>query len=186
MLIRLCAVLALAFTLSVTLAPSANAGEKIESITDLPVRSYPTDIAPSAMLEDPALMDALRAQVKGDTEGVLEKYDLEDPATLKRFYGVLSSIALFEGRNDDAREMWEKVRDLEDKESARLMTGLNGSSLIAAREAGEPGDDAYNEAYSAAYTKRLAEMPWDVVQDAIQGAKAGEELRTRNLILGFV
>jgi len=67
-----------------------------------------------------------------DIEGVLNRYDLQDAATLRRFYGVLSNIALLEGRNDDAARNWERVRELEEKESARYMTGLNGASLVAA------------------------------------------------------
>ena len=168
------------------LAQPVRAGEKIESITDLPVRTYPTDQAPSEMLQDEALMDALRTQVKSDVESILDRYDIDDTATLKRFYGVLSSIALFEGRNGDARDYWEKVRGLEDKESAKLMVGLNGASLIAAREAGDPGTDAYNEAYATSYTELLGAMPWDVVQDAIQGKKGREEIVTGNLVLGMV
>lgn len=162
------------------------AGEKIDSITDLPVRTYPVDVAPSAMLDDPAAMDALRTQVRTDIEGILEKYDIGDPATLKRFYGVLGIIALYEGRNDDARDWMEKVRSLEDKEAARAMTGLNGLSLIAAREAGEPGTPAYVQAYADAFAGRLAEMDWDVVQDMVQSQKGREEFVSENIVRGFV
>lgn len=183
---RICASLALLCVLGIAFTPTAGALEKIESITDLPVRAYPTDVAPSAMLGDPALMDALRDQLQSDIEDILQTYDLQDPATLRRFYDALAAIALFEMRHDDARDYWEKVRDLEEKESARLMSGLDGASLIAAREAGEPGTEAYREAYSTTYRAMLAGMPWDVVQDAVQGRKGREELRTRNLTIGFI
>ena len=68
--------LASAFVAAV-LSPTALAKEKIESITDLPVRSYPTASAPSQMLEDATAMDALRTQVRIDIEGVLDRYELE-------------------------------------------------------------------------------------------------------------
>lgn len=164
----------------------ALAKEKIESITDLPVRTYPTDVAPSEMLQDEALMDALRARVRSDVEDVLDKFEIEDAATLKRFYGVLSSIALFEGRNAEARDYWEMVRELEDKDSAKLMIGLNGTSLIAAREAGDPGSEAYIEAYAKTYAMMIDAMSWDIVQDAVQGRKGSEEIRTENLMIGLV
>jgi subtilisin family serine protease len=166
-------------------AQPALAREKIESITDLPVRSYPTQMAPSQMLDDAAAMDALRTQVRIDIEGVLNRYDLQDAATLRRFYGVLSNIALLEGRNEDAARNWEKVRELEEKESARYMTGLNGASLVAARNAGAPGSEAYTAAFAAAFAARLEAMPWDVVQDAVQSQKGNAEILTGNLIRGI-
>lgn len=167
-------------------APTAQAGEKLQSITDLPARSYPVDMAPSAMLGDEAAMDALRTQVREDTEAILEKYDIEDPATLKRFYGVLGNIALYEGRDDDARRWMEKIRDLEDKPAAREMTGLGGLALIAAREAGEPGSPDYVEAYAEYFGERLGAMDWSVIQDEVQSRKGREEMMTDKLLLGLV
>jgi subtilisin family serine protease len=164
----------------------ALAGEKIESITDLPVRTYPIDVPPSQLIHDAAAMDALRAQVKSDVEGILEKYDIEDTATLQRFYGVLGVIAMWDGRHDDAIGYVEKVRELEEKESARYMGGLNTLSVIDASKIAEPGTDEFKQAFQTSYAERLAAMPWDVVQDAVQSSKGMEELRTEKLMLGFV
>jgi len=168
------------------LSHAALAKEKIEKITDLPVRSYPTEIAPSRMLDDAAAMDALRAQLRIDVEKILDRYDLEDAATLKRFFGVLSTVALLEGRNGDAITYVEKVRELEDKESARYMTGLSSAALVAARNAGEPGSEAYTAAFTATYSARLEAMPWDVVQDAVQSQKGRTEIMTDNFLRGIV
>ena len=162
------------------------AKEKIESITDLPVRSYPTQVAPSQMLGDPALMDALRMQVRIDIEGILSHYDLEDAATLRRFYGVLSTIALLEVRDNDAALNWERVRELEEKDAAKYMTGLNGASLVAARNSGEPGSEVYASAFAANYAARLESMPWEVVQDEVQSRKGRAEILTENFIRGIV
>jgi len=162
------------------------AKQKIESITDLPVRSYATEIAPSQMLGDPALMDALRTQVRIDIEDVLDSYELEDAATLRRFYGVLSLIALLEARNEDAARNWEKVRELEEKEAAKYMTGLNGASLVAARKAGESESEAYTSAFATTYAARLESMPWEVVQDEVQSRKGRTEILTEKFIQGIV
>ena len=125
----------------------AIAREKIESITDLPVRTYATEVPPSQMLDDAAAMDALRAQVRADVEGILDKYEIEDTATLQRFYGVLASVALWEGRDDDAVKYIEMVRELEEKDSARYMGGLNALSVVAARKVA--GDCAARPACTA-------------------------------------
>jgi hypothetical protein len=164
----------------------AIAREKIESITDLPVRTYATEVPPSQMLDDAAAMDALRAQVKADVEGILDKYELEDTATLQRFYGVLASIALWEGRDETAVEYIEMVRELEEKDPARYMGGLNALSVIAARSVAEAGTEEYAAAFAKAYAERLDSMPWDAVQDAVQSAKGMEELRTESLMRGLI
>ena len=164
--------LAVAFMIQPVLAK-----EKIESISDLPVRSYPAQLAPSQMLGDSALMDALRTQVRIDVEGIFDRYELDDAATLRRFYGVLSTVALLEERNDDANRYWEKLRELEEKEAARYMTGLGGASLVAARQAGEPGSKAYTSAFAETFGALLGSMPWDVVQDAVQSRKGRTEIR---------
>jgi len=171
---------------AVALTPAALAKEKIESVMDLPVRSYPVALAPSQMLENAAAMDALRTQVRIDIEGVLDRYQLEDPATLRRFFGVLSTVALLEGRNDDATRYLEKVRELEEKEAARYMTGLNAAALVAARNAGEPGSEAYTTAFSDAFNGRLESMPWEVVQDEVQSQKGRTEILTGSVLLGVV
>ena len=185
--IRQCKLATLAAVLSVMFG-SANvvAKEKITSISDLPVRSYPTKIAPSQMLEKPEAMEALSMQVRIDIEKMLDRYELRDSATLRRFFGVLSTIALLEGRNGDAARYWEKVRELEEKDAARLMTGLNGAALVAAREAGEPGTKAYTGAFAATFAARLESMPWDVVQDSVQSQKGRTEVMTENFVRGIV
>lgn len=178
---------ALALLCAVALiAQPALAKDRIESITDLPVRTYPTDVPPSQMIDDAAAMDALRAQVKTEVEGILDKYELTDTATLQRFYGVLAAIALWEHDDETAVKYTEMVRELEEKDSARYMGGLNLLSVVAARKAGEPGSDAYKTAYQKAYAERLAAMPWESVQDAVQSAKGMEELRTESLMRGIV
>ena len=152
--------------------------DKIESITDLPVRIYPTDILPSEMIDDAAVMDALRAQVKSDIEGVLEKYDIEDVATLQRFYGVLANIALWEGRDDDAVKYIEMVRDLEDQ-GLRPLHGRTERALTrGAQAAVSPAQMRTSRPTPVLIRERLADMPWDVVQDAVQGSKGARKSGT--------
>jgi hypothetical protein len=165
---------------------AAMAKEKIESITDLPVRSYPTSIAPSQMLDDAAAMEALRTQLRIDIEGLLDRYALEDAATLRRFFGVLSTVALLEGRDDDAMRYLDKVRELEEKEAARYMTGLNAAALTAARDAGEPGSEPHRAAFAETFAARLEAMPWEVVQDEVQSQKGHTEILTEKLVRGIV
>jgi subtilisin family serine protease len=169
-----------------TFTANSTAKEKIASITDLPVRTYPTDVAPSQLVTDDAAMAELREKVRTDVEKLLQDYEIDDKATLQRFYGVLSRIALLDHRDEDALNYVEKVRDLEDKESAKLMGGLSTAALVAAREAGDPGSEAYESAFREAYDARLADMPWDVVQDQVQATKGWTEIASKNMILGMI
>jgi len=171
-----------------TPALAQDAGEKIkvENLSDLPVHSYPIEGSVSELLASDADFMKLMAQVKADLESDLAKYQIDDAATLQDIYSTLLAIDLIEGRHDEAREKIVKVKELEDKEAVRLTTGLTTEALIAAREAGEQGSDAYREAFK----KRLAELvyplPWDVVQDRIQQSKGRSEIINENLLLGMV
>ena len=179
----LCLLLLAAFV-----APSTAMAEKIpvQSLTDLPVRTYPVATSVSEMLNDDAAMKELAAKVRADIESILEKYDLKDNATLKGFYGTLTALDLLEGKNDDALARVDKIKALQTKESEKLMTGLTAKAIIAARKAGPKDSDAYRQAFQESLLKSLHALPWNVVQDDVQQQKGMSEILSMNLIDGMV
>jgi len=166
----------------------ATAADKIpvQNLTDLPVRSYPVTSPVSEMLGDDNAMRDLSAKVRSDIESILETYDIQDDATLKGFYGTLTALDLMEGRDEEALALVERIRALETKESAKLMSGVGARALIAARQAGPRGSDAYREAYRTTLLASLQALPWEVVQDDIQQQKGMAEILSQNLIEGMV
>lgn len=153
----------------------------VASLDDLPVHTYPLQGSASAMFADPAQMAALKDAYRADLEADLAKYDIRDEATLQGMYGALALVAMMDGRDQDALAWMDKGRELEDKESARLMNGLVNRALIASRAT--TGSDAGFEQELAA---RVAALPWDVVQDAVKSGKGRAEFLSENLLTGMI
>lgn len=153
----------------------------VASLDDLPVHTYPLHGSASAMFADPAQMAALKDAYRADLEADLAKYDIRDEATLQGMYGALALVAMMDGRDQDALAWMDKGRELEDKESARLMNGLVNRALIASRAT--TGSDAGFEQELAA---RVAALPWDVVQDAVKSGKGRAEFLSENLLTGMI
>jgi len=161
---------------------------KIESLDDLPRHAYQLDGSVSGLLKSDEQFAAFAKQVRSDVESDLATYEIDDAATLQGFYGTLLSLDMLEGRHDDALRRVEQIRALEDKEAARLMTGLSTKAMVAAaRETGGGVDDPE---YRAAFRRHLAasvkDLPWDVVQDDIKQAKGMAEVFSENLLMGLV
>jgi subtilisin family serine protease/PBP1b-binding outer membrane lipoprotein LpoB len=160
----------------------------VDSLDDLPVHSYELTGTVMELLDDPAAMAALRAQVRQDVESDLATYAITDEATLQGMYGRLVTLNLVEGRDQEAVNYLDKIKALEDKEAARLMNGLTTRSMIEAKgmSGAQPGDPEFMAAYRLALTERVNALPWDVVQDNIKSGKGRAEYMNENLLLGVV
>ncbi|MBE0567955.1 MAG: S8 family serine peptidase [Krumholzibacteria bacterium] len=160
----------------------------VKSLDDLPVHTYPLQGTVGEMFADPAQMARLKDAYRADLEKDLATYDITDAATLQGKYGSLGLIALMDGRDQDALVWFDRVRDLEDKESARLMNALTNRALIAARAQAGPGADqaAVAAAFAGELAARVDAMPWAVVQDAVKSAKGRAEFLSENLLTGMI
>jgi len=154
---------------------------------DLPRHTYTIEGKASEFVLSDGPFKAFVTKVKANTEGDLAKYDIQDRTTLQGYYGMMQQIAMFEGRLADAAAMVEKVRELEVKESKKLMTGQVLMSMIAA-ERSKPGaklDDAeYLGAFKAELDKRVRGLPWETVKEEVNQAKGRAEILSRDLVLG--
>ncbi len=168
--------------------PPAAAKLPVASLDDLPVHTYPLEGTAGEMFADPAKMDRLQKAYAADLQSDLETYDIRDEATLQDKYGSMALMALMEGRDQDALGWFDKVRDLEDKESAKQMNSLTNRALIAARAKVGAGADqaALEAAFRDELTARVAALDWDVVQDAVKGGKGRAEFLSENLMTGMI
>ncbi len=170
--------------------PAGKTGGKIKvtKLDDLPQHTYPVSGKVSDMLQSEEQIAALAKNVRTDIENDLATYDIDDPTTLQRMQSRLLTVDLLQNRDDDALARIEQIRELEDKEASKLTTGLVTRASIAAKR--ESGSDVSDASFKAAFRQHLAEaagkLPWDVVQDEIQGAKGRQEIRSENLLLGLV
>ena len=161
---------------------------EITKLDDLPKHTYPATAKPSEIVKSHEQIRDLAAKVRGDVTNDLDTYAISDATTLKRKYGALLTISLIDNDDDTAEELIDKIQNLEEKEAAKLMTGVTTLAMIdAKREVGPKADDA---TYRAAFKKHLAErtsrLPWDVVQDEIEQGKGMMEIYSENLLMGVI
>ncbi len=158
----------------------------IEKKDDLPRHTYQLDVAVTDLYlpaNRPQLL-ALAAQVRKDVEADLAAYDIRDTSTVQDFYGLLGTIAILEGRWQDYLTLLERRRSLETKEANRLTMGLYGEALARAHLAGASGEEALDAFIRDWLTRRLAELPYEVVQDNLKQTKGRTEILTRAFVLG--
>lgn len=150
---------------------------------DLPRHFYQLDVPVTALYEPGhrEVLMALAAQLRGDVEADLAKYDIQDASTLQDFYADLGSVALLQARWQDYLDLLARRRELETKEANRLTMGLEGEAIARARLAGAEDVPAYVGEFLA---RRLAELPWETVQDNVKRAKGRSEILSRALVLG--
>lgn len=168
-------------------AQSAATGQQrivVRSEDELPRHEYhlPTATA-SALLDDDAAFGAFADAVERDIRQVLASYAIDDPATLRRLHVGLADIALFRGDAASLRQLAPKLRELSDKPSRKLMSGLDLEAHAAALDA-PPAARA--TAYRTHFAAAIEALPWDVVQDDVRALKGAWEVTGENLIRGDV
>jgi subtilisin family serine protease len=170
--------------------PATPAGQKIKitRLDDLPRRTYTIPGTIGELLASPEQFSAFSKRLRADLESDLRAYDIEDRTTVKGYHSALMALDLIEGRNDAVLAHVARIRELEDKPSSRLTLGVQIESRIEAeRETGSSErTDAFRQVYRQDLRRRLDALPWDVVQDDVQGMKAELETVSENLLLGLV
>lgn len=176
------------FCLAIQRTP-AQEKKKITKADELPRLTYAIDGTATALVTNAEKFGPFAQKVRSDIEKLLAEYDIEDKATLKEFKGTLLSLDLLAGDDTAAMNLIRELRDLEDKPSQKLLTGLSTESRIAAGKVVEnpkQNDAAFKKAFQEIYESRLKELPWQVVQADVKRAKGGLEIRSENLYLGMV
>jgi len=166
-------------------AAAADTRPGITRKDDLPRHSYQLDIPATALYapENRPVLMALAAQMRSDVEADLAAYRIEDDNTLQDFYADLGSIALLESRWQDYLDLLAQRRALETKEANQLTMGLEGEAYARAQLAGAEDINAWMGEFLA---RRVAELPYAVVQANLKSAKGRSEILSRALVLGSI
>lgn len=161
---------------------------KVSTLDDLPRHTYKIEGSVTELLKSDADFAQFARQVRADIESDLAKYEIDDATTLQDKYGTLLTLDMLEERYDDALKRVEKIRELEDKEATRLVTGLTTKAFIAARR--ETGKNVDDPTMRAAFQRHLAnaveKLPWDIVQDEIKQSKGMAEILSETVVMGLV
>jgi hypothetical protein len=171
-------------------APAAAAADKIpvKNAEDLPRHTYEVSLKPSEILTADGAFADLASRVKSDIENVLATYDVQDPTTLKGYYQTLTAIALIGGDYDRVVELIEKSRPLEEKEAQKLMMGQTTLAYIETRSAtpAAANSEEFGQAFEKRLGERLADIPWDPVQDIVQQLNAQLQIVSEGFLVGMI
>jgi subtilisin family serine protease len=155
-----------------TPAAPAGARQVITSAEQLPRRTVKLDKLPSQYLDAPraevqALADALEKNLRED----LQKFDIQDAATLRSYFGVLLTLAQFKGDWAAVPALVERLKALQDKPGPRATTGTM-ATIVAEQQLGKR-DAAWVQ---AEVQRRYSAMNWADVADGVKAFKGQMEL----------
>ena len=165
--------------------PGLAAKPKITSQDELPRFTYEFKGDITAVLTSDAAYARLAPLVRADLERLLNDYDILDRTTVQGIHGSLLSLDLNDGNFDAALGHIARMRELEEKPAAKLLTGLLAQSYIEARRATEyPDEAAFRAAFQKAYAAKINALPWEIVGEDLKQAKGSAEIVTEPLVLG--
>ncbi|HEU5352705.1 MAG TPA: S8 family serine peptidase [Terracidiphilus sp.] len=190
----LCLALCALFSAGVVLTPASlclaqtAARKVVKTEADLPRFNYELSGTATGLLQsDDATFNAFAAKVKADVDSVLANYDIQDHAAMRDLLGVQLDLRLLNGDNKDALETVARLRAMQDKPDARLMTGLMTKAMIQAQEStGKTAGPEFTEAFQKAYAALIKPLPWAVVGDSVKEGKSRAEILTPALVLGSI
>jgi len=177
------------FALALALAGGVVAQEKkrIDKAADLPRFTYKVDAKLDEIVRDDAKFRAFAKDLRRDIESVLAQYEIADKAMLRQLLGTLARLDYLEGRYDAALANLARIRDLEEKPADKLMSGVSMRAMIdAERKTGSRTSDAYRAEVKRQVSAELDKMPYEVVQNEVKEAKAGNEIASEALALGYL
>ena len=184
--------LTIAFALFGTIATSTaasaqvlSAKKKVVSDADLPRYSYPvTGTASSLLLADDATFDKLTRKLGADVDATLANYDIADKATLRKLLGAKEDVQVLHGDLRGALTTANRIRDLQEKPDAKVMSGLVTRAMLQAwGEAGVASGAAYKQAFARHFADEVNALPWDVVAERVKNLKAGFQIESADLLV---
>lgn len=172
-----------ALTLNATpICTSADAQGRtiVTSAEQLPRRTVTLERLPSEYLTAPReqllpLADELEARLRGD----LDRYDIQDAATLRTYQSTLLALAQFRGDWAAVPALVERLRALQDKPGPRAANGLLAQIVAEQQENGRG-----TEGLRAEVERRYGALDWADAGDTIKAAKGQLELLNPAVVLG--
>ena len=185
---RLTTLTAAALMTAVLVMPAlAQTKQRIDKAADLPRFTYPIDGKLEDVVRDEAKFRPFAAQLRKDIESVLAKYDIADKATERQLLGTLVQLDWLEGRYDDAMKRAARVRELEEKPSDKITSGMLLRAMDGARrKTGSTTSPAYVEETGRLLAAELKSMPYPTVANTIKEVNRSAELVGENLVLGQI
>ena len=179
---------ALATLVATACFAQATAKQVVKTESDLPRFNYAIPgTATQLLTSDDATFNAFAAKVGADVDSVLNDYDIQDHATLRDLLGVREQLELLNKQDKAALATMTRIRELQDKPDAKLLSGLQTKAMLDAHQTtGQTSGAAFEAAYEKAYAAELKPLSWAVVGNGIKEAKSSAEIVSPALVLGSV
>lgn len=132
---------------------------KISKADELPRRSVTFKGKAKEIVNDRQQLQNLNDILIKNLEADLEKYEITDKATLKSYYQALVQSYVFKKDFEKALVLIEKVRDLEDKLSEKLTTGIYLKAYVKALKVSK---DVKSEIFKSEFRKEYAAI-WNTL-----------------------
>jgi hypothetical protein len=158
----------------------------VKTADELPRHEYTIPGKASEFLLSDQPFKEFAAKMAKDLNADLAAYKIEDGTTLQGYYTMLGSIAMLDQKHDEAVSWFAKARELEQKASKRMMTGVVAEAIASAHKAAGGDKAKYEAAFKEVLKAKVSGMPWDVVRDDVMQAKGRAEIVTRELVLGSI
>lgn len=160
----------------------------VHSIDDLPHASYPVQgTVTDVLTAPPASFEATVAPMRADLEKVLARYDIPDHATMRALLGARLGAEIASGADDRAAlATIAAIRGLQDKEDARLTSGLAPQAFLEARIADGTPPGTCPRDFQTTYRRHLDALPWAIVGTTEIRLKGFAQVATPTFMIGLV
>ena len=161
--------------------------KKITRAADVPQFQYAVNGKVEDLIKSEEAFKPFAAQVRRDVESVLRDYEIDDASTKRGLLGTLAALDLLDGRDGDCLKRLDEIRALEEKPSAKAISGLTTRAILEARRtSSDRNSTAYRQAVYGAVKRALDGMPFEVVQNDVKSTKASTEIVTEALLVGQI
>lgn len=154
---------------------------------DLPRIAYPFSGNALELFNDADALGGFIEKAEAEIQSQLERFIIKDRATMRGYLNALRIFAVLDGRDAQALDLIQQVRELEEKPSERLTSGLISEALLRARQA-DPGAQPQQlaERFHEIFRAMVFALPWSVVQDEIKSTNGLYQFISETLLLGSI
>jgi subtilisin family serine protease len=171
----------------ITATPALAEKTVITEADQLPRIAYPFEGNVIELLNNPDALAEFLGKARAEIERRLDEFDIQDKATVRGYEQNLRTFDFLDGNYAAALERLYRVREMMDKPSDKLTSGLVLESLMEVYTASQPvSPEQVNDAFAAAYARRVNELPWEIVQDDIEGTNGVFQYISEALYLGGI
>lgn len=162
----------------------------ITSLDELPRHEYRLGGSATDLIFSESEFREFAHKVRSDIESDLAEYEIQDADMLQKLEQTLLEMDFLEGHYDLALKRIHRIRDLEPKAELKPLRGLIPEAMInALTDVGKVDgfDDAgFRQSFREHLGQMVSALPWDAVEDGIEGVKGQMELLSENVIRGIV